>query len=798
MSPYPLALPLFSMIAGISSACFREISFPLYSLPLFLAATSIAAVFAGRVVFQWALAICFFVWGNLSTQPYLKPVFPPDSIVRHAGGEPLAIEGIIDGRPEWRETGGRLLVRSSRIFRGETSLRISGGILLYVGEGRSELLAGDLVRFPARIRRPRNFGVPGEFDYERYLALRDIHATAFVASVDDVILIREGAASPLRRHVDRIALDLGKRIGAIVPGEEGAVIRALIIGESGSIPEGVRELFTRTGVSHILSISGFHVGVIAFFLFHLAFAVARRSRFLLLHLCLRRLILLLTIPVIIFYLVLSGAAPATVRSVVMICAYITALLLDRESAPLNSLILAAFLILAFSPVSLFDISFQLSFFAIWGIIVLTPILTAPFDGVGKGPLHWLLLFFMVSVSATAATIVPVSFHFHRVTLTGLIANFLIVPILGYGAVVAGFSALASLYLLPPLGGILLKIAGFLVKLSTSILQVLDGIPLLPVWRSTRFDLAGALIFMMVITFVPWKMARGACCCALVLLFAVSRVPFSDGEAGKLRLDFFSVGQGESSLLTFPDGKRMLIDGGGSYREGALDPGKMLLAPALWRRGIHRLDYMVLSHPHPDHLKGLVFLAEAFNIGEFWESGVNDGGDDYLRLKRILSEKGVKVRRINSSTGTINIGKALVEPLAPDILHESDEDLNDSSLVLNLRFEGSAILFTGDIGFDAEERLLADPSSLRCTILKVAHHGSRSSSSEAFLAAASPQCALIGVGYENRFRLPSPETLQRLRRRGARVYRTDSHGTISVTIGGGNWRVDTYREDGHFN
>ena len=792
MSPYPLVLPLFSMIAGISSACFREISFPFYSLPFFLVATSIAAVFARRAVFHGALAICFFVWGNLSPQPYLNPVFPPDSVVNHAGGGPLAIEGIVDGRPEWRETGGRLLVRSSRIFRGETSLRVSGRILLYVGEGRPELLAGDLVRFVSRIRRPRNFGTPGEFDYERYLALQDIHATAFVGSAEDVILIRGGAASPLCRHVDRIALHMGKRIGAIVPGEEGAVIRALIIGESGAIPEGIRELFTRTGVSHILSISGFHVGVIAFFLYHLAFAAARRSRFLLLHLCLRRLILLLTIPVLIFYLLLSGAAPATVRSVVMICAYIAALLLDRETAPLNSLILAAFLILVFSPVTLFDISFQLSFFAIWGIIVLTPLLTAPFDAVGKGPLHWLLLFFMVSVSATAATIVPVSFHFHRVTLTGLIANFLIVPILGYGAVVAGFSSLACLYLLPSLGGILVKIAAFLVKLSTSILMALDGIPLLPVWRSTRFDLAGALLFMMVITFVPWKMARRVSCCALVLLFAVSRVPFWDGGAGKLRLDFFSVGQGESSLLTFPDGKRMLIDGGGSYREGALDPGKMVLAPALWRRGIHRLDYIVLSHPHPDHLKGFVFLAEAFSIGEFWESGVNDGGDDYRRLKRVLSEKGVKVRSIDSSTGAINMGSVLVEPLAPDILHESDADLNDSSLVLNLRFEGVAILFTGDIGADAEERLLADPLSLSCTILKVAHHGSRSSSSEAFLDAASPQCSLIGVGHDNRFRLPSPETLGRLRRRGARVYRTDEHGTITVTIEGGNWRVHTFR------
>jgi competence protein ComEC len=710
---------------------------------------------------------------------------------------PLTIEGIIDSRPDWRETGGRIYLRTARIFRGKWSAAVTGRMILSIGEGRSCFLTGDRVRFVSAVRKPRNFGVPGEFDYERYLAFRDVHATAFVPSASDVILIRSGVAYPFQRRVDGIAADLGNRIGARLPGNEGAVLRALLLGEAGGVPKGIRDLYTRTGVNHILSISGFHVGVIAFFIFHLAFWVARRSEFLLLRTQPRRIILVLTIPVILFYLFLTGGAPATVRSVVMIVVYIAALLLDRETDPLNSLMLAALFILACSPVALFDISFQLSFFALWGILALTPILMAPFGKPAKGALHWLLLFFMASVAATAATLVPVSFYFHRTTLTGLLSNFFIVPLMGYGSVVLGFSALPCLHLFPSFAGLLLEIAGFLVKISTDILAYLDEIPLLPVWRTTRFDLLLCFLTLSAVTFLPQGRMRRSGCCFLVVLFVATRLVITDSDAGKLRLDFFSVGQGEATLVTFPNGARMIVDGGGSYRGGGMDPGERLLAPALWSRGIGRLDYLVLSHAHPDHMKGLLFLARTFSIGEFWESGVSDAGDDYQTLKRILAEKRVPVRRIDAATVPIRIGTVAIEPLSPHGPSGAAVDLNESSLVFRLRLDGFAVLFTGDIGPDVEGELIRNPSALRCTVLKAPHHGSRASSSEAFLAAALPSCALIGAGYENRFHLPSQETLSRLRKQGSRVLRTDLDGTITVIFANGKWGVSAFGRNGHF-
>lgn len=733
--------------------------------------------------------------------PLLEPSFPADSIVGFAGEEPLVIEGVIDARPEWQETGGRIYLRVVRIFRGKTAEQVSGRLLLYIGEGHAPLASGDLVRFVSRISRPRNFGIPGEFDYERYLAFRKVHATAFSRTAAEVVLIRAGIAFPLQNFMDRLAADLGTRIGLLLPIEEGAVLRALLLGESGLLPRETRDLYSRAGVNHILSISGFHVGVIALFFFTLVFVAARCSEFLLLHANPRRTILLLSIPVILFYLFLTGGAPATVRSVVMISAYILALLLLRETDPIHSLMLAALLILAWSPAALFDISFQLSFLALWGILALTPLFMQPFRKIERGIVRNLLLFLLVSVAATAATLIPAAIYFHKPTLTGLVANFFVIPLLGYGGVVVGFSSLPFIHVLPSIAGFLLAAAGFLVYLSGKILTCLDAIPLLPLWVTSRFDLLLLVAFLASCTFLV-RRKRIIACCLVATAFFLLRVLPAESETGKLRLDFFSVGQGEASLVTLPDGKRMLIDGGGSAREGGLDPGERLLAPAFWHGGIKRLDYLVLTHPHPDHLNGLLFLVRNFPVGEFWESGLHDGNSAYLALIKLLREKGVPVRRIDASSKPISLGGVLIEPLSPRLSPvvagtAVSGNLNEASLVFRLRYGEFSILFTGDIGQDTEQRLAENSAGLRCTVLKVPHHGSRTSSSEIFLAATSPECGLISAGFGNSFRLPAAATLARLRQRGIPIYRTDLDGTVTVTFAGGSWSVTTFRGDRHF-
>ena len=797
----PLAVPLFSLIAGLSLAGVFTYFLPHSFLPCLLAVTLPTVFLKNRLPFLVSLTLLMFVSGNLLLEPYLRPDFPPSHISRFQSEEQEIIEGVIDSRPEATERGERLYVRAEEIYREKRRTRVAGRLLLTVGEGRAPWMTGDRVRFASRIRKPRNFGLPGEFDYERYLAYKDVHAAAFVKTPGEIILIREGVGYRLQRAVDVIADRIGTFIDAHVPKAEGSILRALLIGDMGYVARATKDAYSRTGVNHILSISGFHVGVIALFIFQILMGAAKMSEFLLLHLNLRRFILLLTLPLIVFYLFLSGAAPATTRSVIMIAVYILALVIERETDPVHSLMLAAVLILALSPPALFDISFQLSFLALWGIIVLTPVFMAPFTLNEGGLLRKLLLFLMASAAATVATLLTVAFYFHRVSATGLISNFFIVPLMGYGAVVLGFSALPFIFCAPFIAKPLLLGAAYLVKLSNVIIALLDRIPTLPVINPTRLDLLFFYLFLAGLTFIRGGKGRLACCGALVVLMAGTAALSPRPDAGKLSIVFFSVGQGESTLITFPDGKRMLVDGGGNPREGAQDVGERLLAPALWRLGVKRIDYMVLSHPHPDHMQGLKYVAANFPVGEFWEGSRTDSRD-YHELHRILAARRVPVRMISASSPVVAVGEARIEPLGPPghtapAPQLEDADLNDESMVFRLVFGKFSMLFTGDIGVETEDLLVLHPERLKCSILKVPHHGSRYSSSLPFLRAAAPGTALIGAGYRNSFHLPARETLDSLSGLGIQVFRTDLDGTVRVVSAGEgeNPFIETY--PGHF-
>jgi competence protein ComEC len=230
---------------------------------------------------------------------------------------------------------------------------------------------------------------------------------------------------------------------------------------------------------------------------------------------------------------------------------------------------------------------------------------------------------------------------------------------------------------------------------------------------------------------------------------------------------------------------MLIDGGGSLRDGGSDPGERLLAPALRSLGVDRLDWVVLTHPHPDHLRGLLHIASTFPVGEFWHGPDSDVGGDYRDLASIMMGHGVPVRSIDSTTADYGVGDVRIEALAPSpgngVVSGSDQagDRNETSLVLCLKIHAFSVLFTGDAGFATEETLLHRPERLHCSIMKVGHHGSRYASSDRFICATAPKYAVISAGFGNSFGLPAAETLERFNRHGVRIFRTDRDGTVQA-------------------
>ena len=780
----PLILPFSFLSLGIVAAVSSGIYLPEHSRLSLLLLPLPFFFFTSRLLLSLAISPLLFIAGNLMIQTLVIGDPEQRIALEQKINTPVTLQGIVAKRPEFRDGGKRLLIRvesATPMDQDDLPFQLNGMLLLRVGSSSRDLYSGDRIRFTGKLRPPRNFGTPGEFDSERYHALKGIVATTFVKSDADITLLPGSGDSGFQRHFDRKARSIGLFIMKTLPGIEGGVMKALLIGDTSDIPQDLKDSYSRTGVNHILSISGFHVGIIAIALFQLCFMITRIFPALLLHLNYRRFAFIATLPVVLYYMFLSGAAPATARSVLMLAVLMIGLLLEQESDHLNSLALAAVTLLLINPANLYDISFQLSFLALWGMAVITPLIMSRLKLDETGWKRNLLLFTAASLSAVSATLLPVAFYFQQSSATGIISNFFIVPILGYGAVVTGFASLPLIFATPAVAGWLLKAAGFLTSLSNSIIAYLDRIPTLPVFIPSEADIMIFLSVMILLSIIKDDRPRYILLAAApLIIMLLHQLPEKERDFA-LRIDFLSVGQGESTLITFGNGQRMLIDGGGTPFDNGWDAGKKLLLPVLRRSGVKRVDYLVLTHAHPDHLQGLQAVASELPVGEFWESGLNSG-ELYERFKKTLEQRGIPTRICDSGSPRMEISGIRIKCLHPftkKAFYRSNDDLNETSLVLRLESDRFSALFTGDIGVETEFRLIQEHAELNSSLLKVPHHGSRYSSYYRFLDAVSPDIALIGAGYNNSFRLPAIETLEKLAMRGIKTFRTDLDGTITV-------------------
>lgn len=749
-----------------------------------------------RHVFNICVCAFFFSCGFTS----LNTLFPPPSSASSnrlkTSRSPAILEGIVDQRPIATADGSRIVVRVEKVFSGEGSESVTGKLLLFASHGEVPFLRGDRIRFRTEISTPRRLGLPGEFDYHRYLALQGIMNTGRVSSSQDILLVRSSSEDSIQRRIDVVAKKLGDGIRQAVPDRRiSSVLAALLLGDQKRIPRDLNDAYTKAGVNHILSVSGFHVGIISAFISLILFQIFIRFEHMMLFCNVRRTALLLTIPAMLFYLFLTGAASATARAVIMLIAFVVALYVERETDTVNVLLAAACVLVSVDPSAIFDVSFQLSFLSLWGIVVMVPFVT---DRYTSALPWWSLVIVQLlaaSVAASAATIIPVLYTFKVASINGIITNFLIVPLLGYGAVIAGFIVLPIILIEPLFSKILLWPSAKIVQLSNWIIDYLSQLPVIRFTTITDVDMFLFLLFMMSITFVHSRFHKKCLCIAIPLLSLTVHFAQSPSPANKLRITMLSVGQSESLLLTLPGGANMLVDGGGYLHENGLDFGQRILLPALESLGVNKIDRMVLTHDHPDHAGGLDYVMRNKPVGEFWTTEQAYSGTGLINIKEIVRQKRIPVKLMKGGESFVLPGGVILDVLHPldsveSVAADDVADTNEGSLVFRIRYEKFSMLFTADAGFEAEYSMINNGAFLKSTVLKVGHHGSKYSTSREFIDLVQPKVALISAGFGNRFGLPSERTVNLLYSKGIAVYRTDHDGTIELESDGNTFDIQT--------
>ena len=754
----------------------------------------------------WAATAAALLVGGAWLYQSSLPSAEPQGIAQFNDKDAVRFRAVVSGEPDERGSSLRLRLSAREVLIEGRWQSTSGGVLMHGGLfPRYDY--GDLLEVKGKLETPP---VLDDFNYRDYLARQGIGS--IVSYPGSTSLLDTGQGNPIRTWIYDLRGELSSSLEDALPEPEAALAQGILLGRRASLPDDLKEDLNDTNTSHLVAVSGYNVTLVAgLFIAALAWLVGRRPA------------AWLALLAIIAYATLVGGQPSVQRAAVMGGMYVVATALGRQSGALQGLALAGAGMTAFDPLLLKDISFQLSFASALGLIVFSPALRARIEAALArwsrdrelaGPLRAVIELLAVTVAAIAFTLPIIAVNFHRISLIAIPANLLTVPAFPVIMISSALTAVGGM-IAAPIGTFLGWITYVPVAYLVAVVQMLADLP----FAAASVDgltSAHALAYYAALAGIVWLTARRpakltlpappawasdllsglarplaalpALGIAIVLGLATVLVwlLILSSPGDRLSVTFLDVGQGDAILIRSPSGHNILVDGGPNGEEITAALGRRL---PFWDRHLH---LVVLTHPDQDHLAGLVTVLERYDVDQVLAPALADDSPTFRAWQEAIAERDIPQREAFAGQWLDLGGGASLSVLHPprDFL-DAPADEDDSSLVLKVSLGDAAFLLTADIGADGESYLLDNHTDLRAPVLKVAHHGSRASTSTAFLAAVEPLTAVISLGEDNRYGHPALQTLDRLGTRP--VFRTDLHGDVQITTDGHKLWIKTERE-----
>jgi len=810
----PIIPFLISMISGI---VFGDIV-PGYRVWAYLLVSTTGGLILCSIIFKPFLKkdflvpiILFFALGYLLIQPWTSPHFPSNHIIHFTDSNKWKIVGTIDQSAEKNKYRQKFILSAESLEGENRKFCVTGKIRVTVAGDEPVLSFGDRISFVASIKSIKNFKNPGGFDYKRYMAFKSVFGSAY-AHGKKVTVINKIQDRGIKLAISNARCHISTFIEKTRGGNHQGVLKALIVGQRQQIPQDLRDAFNRSGVGHLLAISGLHIGIVATVAFMIFSWMLSRFKLFLFNAWVKKGAAVLSFMPVLAYGLLSGMAPSTQRAVIMVGVFLMTFLFEREHDLMNTLALAGMLILIVHPPSVFSISFQLSFSAVLSIIYgLSKVHKRPAflsDGQKKSLFtritDRLFLFFLVSFFAIVGTLPLVMLYFNQASLIGIFTNFLIIPIIGFIVVPTG---LFSVFLYPVSGEAaswFLYISGAVLSKAISLVNLFSDLPFAAVKTVTPSYFEICCYYIMMWALLNLKKVKpekseieksdftgktARVLVAVVVLAIVGDICYWLNIrflSRDLKVTVIDVGQGSSTLLELPGGYCILADGGGFYDNSVFDMGARVIAPFLWRKKIKTVDTLILSHPNSDHLNGLIYIARHFNVKSVWTNGETRNTGGYKKFMKIIKEEKIDIPKFRNMPRNYKINGVALEILYPkrDFLdmRKKDKwrDTNNNSIVIKADLGKYSFLMPGDIMKSSERELVSMAGeNLTSTVLIAPHHGSGSSSSGLFLDKVNPEHIIISSGWKNRFHFPHPSVLKRYAGLGCKIFRTDINGAITM-------------------